>query len=72
MVSDKRHMKTKIRNGLFDVAASIQIDDDDMNLQDHEFECELSIPEANYTVKRAIYVSLGKSKLAYVTVTGRA
>lgn len=49
-----------MRNGLYDVTASIQVDDDDMDADEHVFECELSIPEANYTVKQALYVSLGK------------
>lgn len=56
-------MKTRKKvDGLYDVSASIQVDDDDMNTEEHVFECELSIPEANYTVKKALLVSLGKSK----------
>ncbi|EEB11954.1 hypothetical protein Phum_PHUM146390 [Pediculus humanus corporis] len=60
--NSKNHMRLNMRNGLYDVTASIQIDDDDMDPDEHVFECELSIPEANYTVKQALYVSLGKLK----------
>ncbi|KAK6623133.1 hypothetical protein RUM43_008985 [Polyplax serrata] len=58
-ISDKTHMRFNLRNGLYDVTASIQVDDDDMDPDEHVFECELSIPETNYTVKEALYVSLG-------------
>ncbi|KAK6631993.1 hypothetical protein RUM44_007023 [Polyplax serrata] len=70
-ISDKTHMRFNLRNGLYDVTASIQVDDDDMDPDEHVFECELSIPETNYTVKEALYVSLGTKGLCPAGTTRR-
>lgn len=47
------------RNGLFDAWASVLVNDSDLE-DPTNFECELKIPETNYTVKKSVTVTAGK------------
>lgn len=47
------------RNGVFDAVASVIVDDSDLE-DSTNFECELKIPETNYTVKKMVTLTLGK------------
>jgi hypothetical protein len=47
------------RNGLFDAWASVLVNDSDLE-DSTNFECELQIPETNYTVKKSVTVTAGK------------
>lgn len=55
--SDSTHkgrpeVNTTSRDGLFDIVATVTIEDRDLD-SPTTFDCELRIPEANYTVKRS-------------------
>jgi hypothetical protein len=47
------------RNGVFDAVASVIVNDSDLE-DSTKFECELKIPETNYTVKKTVILTLGK------------
>jgi hypothetical protein len=47
------------RNGVFDAVASVIVNDSDLE-DSTNFECELKIPETNYTVKKSVTVTAGK------------
>ncbi|XP_023703368.1 uncharacterized protein LOC111862315, partial [Cryptotermes secundus] len=46
------------RNGVFDAVASVIVNDSDLE-DSTKFECELKIPETNYTVKKTVTLTLG-------------
>ena len=47
------------RNRLFDVWASVIVNDSDLE-DSTNFDCELKIPEANYTAMKSVIVTAGK------------
>jgi hypothetical protein len=47
------------RNGVFDAVASVIVNDSDLE-DSTKFECELKIPETNYTVKKTVTLTRGK------------
>jgi len=47
------------RDGVFDAVASVVINDSDLQAETR-FECELKIPETNYTVTKAVSYTRGK------------
>lgn len=47
------------RNGVFDAVASVIVNDSDLE-DSTKFECELKIPETDYTVKKTVTLTLGK------------
>ena len=47
------------RDGVFDAWASLIVNDSDLE-DSTNFECELKIPETNYTVMKSVIVTVGK------------
>lgn len=52
----------KLRNGLYDVTASYQMEAES---DEHTFECELTIPGTNYTVRKVLFVTPGESTFQF-------
>jgi hypothetical protein len=51
--------KTIPRDGVFDAVASVIVNDSDLE-DSTKFECELKIPETNYTVKKSVILTPGE------------
>jgi hypothetical protein len=57
--SHDTHFETFPRNGVFDAVASVIVNDSDLE-DSTKFDCELKIPETNYTVRKSVILTPGK------------
>lgn len=59
--------KTIPRDGVYDAVASVIVNDSDLE-DSTKFECELKIPEANYTVRKSVVLTAGEYYIIYIFI----